>query len=97
TGWRQSEAMVAAGQLKRPFARFTILGVGNNPGIYIIAAGAVMMSVGIPWAFYLKPWLVRRKKRAIQLQLAKEGKLPKGVVIEGMGGRVGVGAGRGGA
>lgn len=96
TGWRQSEAMVAAGQLKRPFARFTILGVGNNPGIYIIAAGAVMMSLGIPWAFYLKPWLVKRKKRAIQLQLAKEGKLPKGVVIEGSGGRVGVGAGRGG-
>jgi len=48
TGWRQSEAMVARGELKHPMARFTILGVGNNPGIYIIAAGAVMMSIGIP-------------------------------------------------
>lgn len=25
---------------------YTILGVGNNPGIYIIAAGSIMMSVG---------------------------------------------------
>ncbi len=83
TGWRQSEAMVASGQLARPFARFTILGVGNNPGIYIIATGAVLMSLGIPWAFYLKPWLVKRKKRAIQLELARQGKLPAGVVIEG--------------
>jgi hypothetical protein len=71
-GWRQTEAMVAAGQLKRPMARFTILGVGNNPGIYIIAAGAVMMSVGIPWAFYLKPWLMKRQKRRIQSRLAAE-------------------------
>jgi len=64
-------AAVAQGRLKRPFARFTILGVGNNPGIYIIATGAVMMSVGIPWAFYVKPWLVRRKKKQIQDQLAR--------------------------
>jgi hypothetical protein len=71
-GWRQSEQMVAAGRLQRPQARFTILGVGNNPGIYIIAAGAVMMSIGIPWAFYLKPWLMKREKRKIQARLASE-------------------------
>jgi len=70
-GWTESAAAVAQGRLKRPFARFTILGVGNNPGIYIIATGAVMMSVGIPWAFYVKPWLVRRKKKQIQDQLAR--------------------------
>jgi hypothetical protein len=76
-GWRETEAEAEAGRLPRPFARFTILGVGNNPGIYIIALGAVMMSVGIPWAFYLKPWLMQRQKRKIQQQLASEGKLPK--------------------
>ncbi len=76
TGWRQTEAAVEAGQLKRPHARFTILGVGNNPGIYVIAAGAVMMSVGVPWAFYIKPIIMRRRKLAIQRQLASEGKLP---------------------
>jgi len=30
----------------------------------------VLMAVGIPWAFYLKPWLIRRQKRRIQEQLA---------------------------
>ena len=40
--------------------RFTILGVGNNVGIRVIAVGAVFMTLGIPWAFYLKPWLIRR-------------------------------------
>jgi hypothetical protein len=57
---------VDAGQLQRPFASFTILHVGNNPGIHLVAAGGVMMGVGIPWAFYVKPWLVRREKKRIQ-------------------------------
>lgn len=69
--WKQTQAMVDAGQLKRPFVRYTILGVGNNPGIHIIAFGSVMMAVGIPWAFYVKPLLVQRKKRKIQRQLAE--------------------------
>ena len=70
-GWRQSAARAAAGEIPRPVAGFTILGVGNNPGIYVIAAGAVMMSLGIPWAFYVKPWILRRRKRLIQDQLAR--------------------------
>lgn len=53
-----------------PFARFTILHVGNNAGIHIIALGGILMALGIPWAFYVKPWLLRRKKKAIQRQLA---------------------------
>lgn len=71
TGWMESLARVERGELKQPFARYTILGVGNNPGIYIIATGAVMMSVGIPWAFYVKPWIMRRRKKKIQEQLAR--------------------------
>lgn len=43
--------------------RFTILGVGNNVGIRIVFAGSVLIAVGIPWAFYVKPWLVKRKAR----------------------------------
>jgi hypothetical protein len=76
TGWNETQARVASGELPRPSARFTILGVGNNPGIYIIALGAILMSVGVPWAFYIKPWLVRRKKAKIQAELAASGKLP---------------------
>jgi hypothetical protein len=73
-GWSETKALVDAGTLERPHARFTILGVGNNPGIYIIAAGAVLMSIGIPYAFYLKPWLIGREKRRLQ-RLVAQGKL----------------------
>jgi hypothetical protein len=71
-GWTQTEQEVAAGLRPRPVSRWTILGVGNNPGIYVIATGAVMMAVGIPWAFYIKPLLVRREKKKIQQRLARE-------------------------
>jgi hypothetical protein len=70
-GWAKTQAQVDQGMLKRPFASFTILGVGNNPGIHMIAAGGVLMGLGIPWAFYVKPWLVRREKKKIQQQLAE--------------------------
>ncbi len=69
-GWTQTKAAAAGGRFDRPSARFTILGVGNNPGITIIAAGAVMMSLGIPWAFYLKPAIMRGRKRRLQRELA---------------------------
>lgn len=70
-GWTQTQQEAEAGLRPRAVARWTILGVGNNPGIFVIAAGAVMMGVGIPWAFYVKPLLVRREKRKIQRQLAQ--------------------------
>ena len=69
-GWRQTSAQTAAGTLDRPRAAFTILAVGNNPGIYVIAAGGVMVCVGIPWAFYIKPWLLRRKRDRLRAQHA---------------------------
>jgi uncharacterized membrane protein YidH (DUF202 family) len=69
-GWRRSQARADAGLIPRPFASFTILGVGNNPGIHIIALGGVLMSVGIPWAFYVKLWLNTRKRDKIKKQLA---------------------------
>lgn len=68
-GWQESQKLVDQGLAQRPVARYTILGVGNNPGIHVIAAGAVMMGLGIPWAFYVKPWLVQREKRRIQRAL----------------------------
>ncbi|MBL8763104.1 MAG: hypothetical protein JNM07_02405 [Phycisphaerae bacterium] len=69
-GWSRTREAAERGELPRAYATFTILGVGNNPGIYLIAAGAVMMSVGIPWAFYIKPLILRAQKRRIQAQLA---------------------------
>lgn len=68
-GWNDTKAAADAGRMPRPVAKFTILGVGNNPGIYIIAAGAVMMCLGVPWAFYVKPWIVRRRARRVAQQV----------------------------
>ncbi len=50
--------------------RYTILGVGNNMGIRVIFVGACLVVAGIPWAFYIKPLLVRVQKRKLQAQLA---------------------------
>jgi hypothetical protein len=100
SGWRQSAARVASGELARPAATFTIIGVGNNPGIYVIAAGSVMMSLGIPWAFYVKPWILRRRKLRIQEALKRGEYVPpgrsQGRAGGGEGGSRGGGSGGGG-
>ncbi|MEM9883025.1 MAG: hypothetical protein AAF800_08925 [Planctomycetota bacterium] len=49
--------------------RFTILGVGNNVAIRVIALGGVLMGVGIPWAFYLKPYLMKHRIRKFNEKL----------------------------
>jgi hypothetical protein len=69
-GWKQTQALADQGQMKRPVATFTILQVGNNPGIHIIALGAILMSVGIPWAFYLKPWIMKRRRAKLAAEVA---------------------------
>ncbi len=69
-GWRETAALAAAGQQDRPRASFTILGVGNNPGIHIIALGGVLVCLGTPWAFYVKPWLLRRKRDRLKSEHA---------------------------
>lgn len=76
-GWRESQKLADAGMIPAPRARFTILQVGNNPGIHVIALGGVLMALGIPWAFYLKPYLVRREKRLIQEAIARGEYIPK--------------------
>ncbi|QYK47018.1 MAG: hypothetical protein KF838_09495 [Phycisphaeraceae bacterium] len=67
--WKQTQQMADAGQIQRPYVRYTILGVGNNPGIHVIALGSILMGLGIPWAFYVKPLIVQRKKKRIQQQI----------------------------
>ena len=75
TTWERTRGEVDRGELERPYVTHTILHVGNNPGIHIIALGGLLMSVGIPWAFYVKPWLLRRKKVRIQRQI-RDGMYP---------------------
>ncbi|HZW06888.1 MAG TPA: hypothetical protein VFF65_07165, partial [Phycisphaerales bacterium] len=74
-GWMQTKERAQRGELPRPYGRFTILGVGNNPGIKIIALGSILTCAGIPWAFYVKPWMVRRRKAAFA-KAAAEGRYP---------------------
>jgi hypothetical protein len=49
--------------------RYVILGIGNNVGIHIIFTGACLIVLGIPWAFYIKPVLVRHQKHQIQRKM----------------------------
>lgn len=64
--WNETQQLVDAGQLKEPFVRFTILHVGNNPGIHVIALGGICMGCGIPWAFYIKPMIMKRRREKIR-------------------------------
>lgn len=51
--------------------RFTILGVGNNVGIRVIAFGGFLMAIGIPYAFYVKPWMMKRRARKLAATVIK--------------------------
>lgn len=73
-GWEETQAAADRGELPGPRVSFTILGVGNNPGIHVIAFGSVLIGVGIPWAFYIKPWLVRREKERLAAAV-REGRI----------------------
>lgn len=57
--------------------RYTVLGVGNRPGVFTMTLGCVMIGFGLFWAFYLKPIIIRRMKRqALERAAAKEKPLP---------------------
>jgi hypothetical protein len=42
--------------------RWTILGIGNRPGVWTMIGGCCLIFVGLMYAFYLKPVIVRRMK-----------------------------------
>ncbi len=71
-GWNQSQELVDQGIIDKPLAQFTILGVGNNPGIHVVALGSILMGIGIPWAFYIKPYLVRREADRLRRKAAAQ-------------------------
>ncbi|MCW5756106.1 MAG: hypothetical protein KIT54_02610 [Phycisphaeraceae bacterium] len=73
-GWEQTQAMADRGLIPRPYAQFTILLVGNNPGIHVIALGGVLMGIGTPWAFYIKPWMLKRRKEKLAAMHAARAK-----------------------
>ncbi len=42
--------------------RWTILGVGNRPGVWVMTIGFLMIFFGVGYAFYIKPIIIRRMK-----------------------------------
>ena len=59
---------------------FTVLGVGNRPGIKTMSAGFALMVAGLLWAFYVKPVIIRRRKEAA-LQKHREQQASPGVAV----------------
>jgi hypothetical protein len=43
--------------------QWTVLGIGNRPGVYVMTTGCVMIFTGLMYAFYLKPIVIRRMKQ----------------------------------
>jgi hypothetical protein len=43
--------------------RHTVLGVGNRPAVGVMTVGCVMIVVGLLYAFYVKPIIIRRMKQ----------------------------------
>lgn len=52
---------------------YTILGVGNRRGIWPMVLGCILIPLGSMYAFYVKPWLIRRRQQAAS---AAAGRLP---------------------
>ncbi|HVT80444.1 MAG TPA: hypothetical protein VHM90_07290 [Phycisphaerae bacterium] len=56
-----------------PEKRFSVIGVGNRPGIYVMMAGAILIALGIGYAFYIKPLLLKAKKEFLAKWAAARG------------------------
>jgi len=41
----------------------SILSVSRSPGLPLVYLGTALVSLGVAWMFYVKPWLIRRQAR----------------------------------
>ncbi|MDX2200124.1 MAG: hypothetical protein SF069_14270 [Phycisphaerae bacterium] len=55
---------------------YTILGVGNREGMWPMILGSILIPLGSLYAFYVKPWLIRRRKAAALAVAAAAGRVP---------------------
>lgn len=56
---------------------FSGVGVGNRHGVWVMLLGAALISIGLVWAFYVKPVLRQRRQRARRQTI--EAATPEGV------------------
>ncbi|MCC7291622.1 MAG: hypothetical protein IT449_06140 [Phycisphaerales bacterium] len=50
---------------------YTVLGVGNRNGVNIMLAGCCLSVIGMIYAFYFKPRIIRRRKEQAALKLGR--------------------------
>jgi hypothetical protein len=62
--------------------RWTILGVGNRPGVGVMLSGCVMIVIGLLYAFYIKPIVIRRMKRQALRKASKRTSSKQGLPAE---------------
>jgi hypothetical protein len=55
--------------------RFTVLGVANRPAVRMMALACCLIVAGLLYAFYVKPYLIRRRKQRAIAQAKASGKL----------------------
>lgn len=52
--------------------KWTVLGVGNRPGVFTMTLGSILIGVGLLYAFYVKPIIVARMKRRAILEASEK-------------------------
>ena len=69
---------------------YTVLGVGNRHGVLIMLLGCCVSVLGMIYAFYVKPFIKRRKRQAVYAQVAaqREGELVEGRQLAALSGSV---------
>ena len=55
-----------------PQGAWSLIGVGNRPGVMVMITGCVLIVIGLLYAFYVKPIIIRKMK-ANALARAKAG------------------------
>lgn len=70
-GLGDSEWTLFQARFDRENQSFTVLGVGNRPGVWVMTAGCTLMVIGLLWAFYLKPVIIQRMKERALKQAAQ--------------------------
>ena len=49
---------------------YTVLGVGNRHGVFIMLLGCCLAVSGMIWAFFVKPMIKRKRQRVVYSQAA---------------------------
>lgn len=55
-----------------PEKRYSVIGVGNRPGVYTMITGSILIALGIGYAFYIKPLLLKAKKDSLARWAAEQ-------------------------